>query len=665
MSDELDEVVESFKEIDRFIIKGAADMRTLQSSISSTNAILESKGWEIFSRFISGTGLWRIQNRVKASIQLINAAMSAEERRRVKEAKKLKTLAEIGRFDQSIQKMRDKINRTTDENGNLIDENIKKLREESDTFSALFMQYGDAGKALDALNQKMDEQQAIADKLINKARKRFVVDEEAAKKRITFEKAKQVREEKGFKAALQYSVGINRKLEKEQEIRERLQALGFDESKQTVVLAAAKEASQRMATVGPDGKLKRGQNVFKGIPGGVSKEQIEELIKINNEIENASFSQTILAKAIRKRVEKITERVKAIKDGVVKFVKGLFKMFGIFLLISFVLMTIVALLKPFAANIKDGFDMFVKVFSAGIAMIVSGTADIIRGLSGIIKAIVSADIELFLESAMQMLGGILEVLGGVFVATIGSIIAGLLTVVTSVFTDGFNSAKTALGGIIAGIASVTSFLARVVMGVALVVATIGALTGAVAVLPALVVAGIALIIFKVADFIFKHADKIAYALAAGISSIRTIFIGLELFMNNIATTLKSLPMNLANAVKDALEGPAKSIKGLGGKLKDGISGGFNAITGRAVGGPASGLTLVGEQGPELVKLPSGSRVHTNRQSAAMMGGVTNNITVQVTGRVGANDSEIRDIANKVAREINTRINRTSTSVVKF
>ena len=49
----------------------------------------------------------------------------------------------------------------------------------------------------------------------------------------------------------------------------------------------------------------------------------------------------------------------------------------------------------------------------------------------------------------------------------------------------------------------------------------------------------------------------------------------------------------------------------------------------------------------------------------MMGGVTNNITVQVTGRVGANDSEIRDIANKVAREINTRINRTSTSVVKF
>ena len=117
MSDELDEVVESFKEIDRFIIKGAADMRTLQSSISSTNAILESKGWEIFSRFISGTGLWRIQNRVKASIQLINAAMSAEERRRVKEAKKLKTLAEIGRFQQNVEKMQSRINAITDATG--------------------------------------------------------------------------------------------------------------------------------------------------------------------------------------------------------------------------------------------------------------------------------------------------------------------------------------------------------------------------------------------------------------------------------------------------------------------------------------------------------------------------------------------------------------------
>jgi hypothetical protein len=76
--------------------------------------------------------------------------------------------------------------------------------------------------------------------------------------------------------------------------------------------------------------------------------------------------------------------------------------------------------------------------------------------------------------------------------------------------------------------------------------------------------------------------------------------------------------------------------------------------------------MVGERGPELVRLPQGSRVFKNSDTMSMMGGgVTNNITVQVSGRVGASDAEIRDIANKVAREINTRINRTSTSVVKF
>ena len=42
---------------------------------------------------------------------------------------------------------------------------------------------------------------------------------------------------------------------------------------------------------------------------------------------------------------------------------------------------------------------------------------------------------------------------------------------------------------------------------------------------------------------------------------------------------------------------------------------------RAMGGPASGLTLVGERGPELVSLPSGSFVH---RSGTGPGGQTNN-----------------------------------------
>jgi len=75
-----------------------------------------------------------------------------------------------------------------------------------------------------------------------------------------------------------------------------------------------------------------------------------------------------------------------------------------------------------------------------------------------------------------------------------------------------------------------------------------------------------------------------------------------------------------------------------------------------------GLALVGERGPELVRLPSGARVHSNAESRRMGGGTIN---VHVNGRVGASDTEIRDIASKVAREINLQMNRQAHTVGRF
>ena len=83
----------------------------------------------------------------------------------------------------------------------------------------------------------------------------------------------------------------------------------------------------------------------------------------------------------------------------------------------------------------------------------------------------------------------------------------------------------------------------------------------------------------------------------------------------------------------------------------------------ATGGMRSGLTVVGERGPELVNLPKGSRVYSNQESKNMSGG--NTINVHVNGRVGASDAEIRDIADKVGREINLRMNRTTSTQVRF
>jgi hypothetical protein len=79
----------------------------------------------------------------------------------------------------------------------------------------------------------------------------------------------------------------------------------------------------------------------------------------------------------------------------------------------------------------------------------------------------------------------------------------------------------------------------------------------------------------------------------------------------------------------------------------------------------TGMSLVGEKGPELVNLPRGSRVFSNKDSRQMIGGsTTNNISVNVQGRVGASDSEIRDIARKVGVQINREINRTTSSATR-
>ena len=115
----------------------------------------------------------------------------------------------------------------------------------------------------------------------------------------------------------------------------------------------------------------------------------------------------------------------------------------------------------------------------------------------------------------------------------------------------------------------------------------------------------------------------------------------------------ALPALLAVAIGAIIVG---AIMMFGNALFKGIGFASGGITG-------SGMSLVGERGPELVKLPRGSRVYSNADSKGMTGG--NTINVSVNGRVGANDAEIRDIARKISRHINIEMNRSSNTLARF
>ena len=79
----------------------------------------------------------------------------------------------------------------------------------------------------------------------------------------------------------------------------------------------------------------------------------------------------------------------------------------------------------------------------------------------------------------------------------------------------------------------------------------------------------------------------------------------------------------------------------------------------ASGGPASGLTWVGEEGPELVNLPPGSYVHDNAESMRMAsvptgGGVvaTREIHVHIDQGAYIDGPSIDRLTNLIAQRLN-------------
>ena len=125
----------------------------------------------------------------------------------------------------------------------------------------------------------------------------------------------------------------------------------------------------------------------------------------------------------------------------------------------------------------------------------------------------------------------------------------------------------------------------------------------------------------------------------------------------ISGFMNSGPVQLFIKLADAIMN-SSLVKGVTGAVK-----GVRSFLGLSTGGTINrgGMAIVGENGPELVSLPSGATVHSNSQSK----GMGNTIHVHVNGRVGASDAEIRDIAQKVAREINLQMNRTTSAVGRF
>ena len=658
VEDDIKELRSEFEGIDRAIIDGAKNMRNLQSTLSKTNAVLGSKNWEIFSRFISGTGLWRVQNRVKATVQLLNEMASSTERRRLEEVKQLKVYAEIANQSKEIQEIQANIEAAESSTGKAREAAIEKLKGQSVIFSGLLFQYQDSNKALKEMSHLMSRQTKDMEKLEKIATKTARRRKEGLiANSLTFKMVSGL--EQKMKSVFGSTKGIaNTKLSNiaeaatdakegffgisEEEIAKRFEAMGRSESDKDSV---------KMAEKGKPGKI---GNKF------ASKEQIQEF---NELVKLAEDSRKMRKKAMRKTagffkfaatpITNIAKQMVRLSKGILSIVRYMAMAAGYLL----ILMLGLTLLKSVFDETKDelatGFAALKEVFAIGMAIVSQGLGDAKSAIQEIMKAFNEGDLVGIVEGVGILLLAGLKILGGLLVATLGAVLVGIGTYISELYKRFYDVAIDRFGSVRAAIVGaslkVIGIIAKIVAAVAFLAVFFGG--GWIA----LLIAGIALVIMKAADILYEYSDQIA-----------DVLFGIKDFIMGIPEYIMGLPAKIAEYIGDKF----KEALIVRGKAKDKIKGAFSSaknFIGLAEGGKISqgGLAVVGERGPELVQLPRGAQVHSNSASKAIASSVTNHITVQVTGRVGASDTEIRDIANKVAREINSRMNRTSTSVVKF
>lgn len=658
VEDDIKELRSEFEGIDRAIIDGAKNMRNLQSTLSKTNAVLGSKNWEIFSRFISGTGLWRVQNRVKATVQLLNEMASSTERRRLEEVKQLKVYAEIANQSKEIQEIQANIEAAESSTGKAREAAIEKLKGQSVIFSGLLFQYQDSNKALKEMSHLMSRQTKDMEKLEKIATKTARRRKEGLiANSLTFKMVSGL--EQKMKSVFGSTKGIaNTKLSNIAEAATDAKEGFFGLSEEEI--AKRFEAMGRSEDDKDNVRHKEGKTTGKIGNKFASEEQIQEF---NELVKLAEDSRKMRKKAMRKTagffkfaatpITNIAKQMVRLSKGILSIVRYMAMAAGYLL----ILMLGLTLLKSVFDETKDelakGFAAMKEVFAIGMAIVSQGLGEAKSAIQDIMKAFNQGDIIGIVEGVGQLLLAGITILGGLLVATLGAVLVGIGTYISELYKRFYDVAIDRFGSVRAAIVGaslkVIGIIAKIVAAVAFLAVFFGG--GWIA----LLVAGIALVIMKAADILYEYSDQIA-----------NVLFGIKDFIVGIPAFIMGLPAKIAEYIGDKFK-EALDVKG---KVKDRVKGAFKSagnLIGLAEGGRISqgGLAVVGERGPELVQLPRGAQVHSNSASKAIASSVTNHITVQVTGRVGASDTEIRDIANKVAREINTRMNRTSTSVVKF
>ena len=623
MSETLDNTIASLSDLSTKTIQTGIEFQGFAKSITqaadtATNA---GKKWTVFSRLVSGTPIWAMQNKIRAYLAILGGfetrskanskAMSEQNKKFVdqakgfakvnKEFKNLGTALAI--FEEGSQTM-EEFNEIHGELGLQALENTLQYQH---VLAATNDEQKAAAAAMSVMAERMGELGDKEDKMLKKVKEKYAFDE----KRIELAK----------KLAREEELALN-----PQASEKDLTAIEFDAGKKEKK-AMRKE---QKGLVSGKGMLKSAIT-GKGDKGGFNniKKDFAPILKWVPLI----GKEGTLRERMGKKAMKLRLKGKKFADSVKPVLNMAFKyfIFGIMAVIGF--MVLAAFLYSAYTELKSSgiFDKF-KELGGMIFQFIGMIFDTINAFT---QGGMSEGIAKLKELAMFGLD-ILITVGWLVLETAWTLLLVvwdmLISFVARFFGDADFQKKVLSGVWKIGKWILAAWAIKYVAGILLTLAGIYALPLIVGII---LFAGIYKLISKYWDPIFSGIKKV----------ITFIVEGLQKFIGWLEKAVDS--------IKDALTDDPD--KGWWDENK--------SILGLSTGGLTSGnVNLVGEKGPELVKLPAGTRVYSNSQSKSMNAGgstvINNHITINARD---TSDGELRRIADKIGTMVNNKMNRTTSS----
>tara|TARA_R100000278_G_scaffold107042_2_gene83676 strand:- start:5996 stop:7804 length:1809 start_codon:yes stop_codon:yes gene_type:complete len=590
--DEVVKLVGNLNDLNSVSYKAGLEFRGLTKRliVMSDSVSGAGKKWTIFARLVSGSPLWRLQNKVRAFVDSL--ALMEEASRKNTEAQKAadEQVINLVKSQRMLTKVEEEGANAGKTQVKIIQEQLKLLKHHLDYQE----QYGDSISNNLLIEKRIEE-------LMNEAN---TERREAIQNTVAFNKALLL----GKSDLEAYAEGMEELIAKADQMQETFEdaqkAAKLAENLKIRDMSDPKEAKKRKEGV----KAAREQfgSFFSKEKGTEQKEFIEMLAERKKD--EKSFGGKALFFLQKKRQQMFNFTVKY-----QKFMLGVGKMARPVLNYAFKVMIMIMLgIVAFLAFAKIAYEAFGFLQEFGvfedlkrIGMLVLDTA---KNIIGLIMAVVSGDVYKFIEHGEKIVKNIIAI--------------GILAVAAIL--------KTLFALAVGAFYSIIDFIEKLKDDKDLrnkvfeIIMKAGVLL-----LAAYFIKYLAIKLMEIAA-IYALPVLIGVLLIAGITAL------------------------LYKIVKDFKIGRVfEGAKKLGGKVKSFVK---DKIIPRATGGiVGSGeTTLVGERGPELVKLPAGSRVHTNDASKKMAGHTINN-TFNITVHGGL--SNVPKLAEQLGKEIGNKITR--------